>query len=225
MEGKCPRRLRSRSHSLPQTAFYKQLGFQCPQLPHLPLDCSGKLPWHCSSASSPVWHPLLTYNASGRQSGSLLSTTNAPAVLFLACDALPASCLQLGASLAQQRRQLTLFRHPLLTLYYLVACASAAAWRGVKWCLKHPIMLFIIVPVLATYLTLKSTGLSGMCWFMLEACSCSPGPRSQSCMQLTSSQGLIQTANNSGRACWQQRPASSYHISTSQPACLRSSHL
>ena len=78
----------------------------------------------------------------------------------MACDALRASCLQLGASLAQQRRQLTLFRHPVLTLYYLVACASAAAWRGVKWCLQHPIMLFIIVPVLATYLTLKSTGQS-----------------------------------------------------------------
>lgn len=85
--------------------------------------------------------------------------------------------LQLGAALAQQRRQLTLFRHPVLTLYYLVACASAAAWRGVKWCLKHPIMLFIIVPVLATYLTLKSTGqteVSGMCWFMPAPRSCQP---------------------------------------------------
>ena len=101
-----------------------------------------------------------------------MSTADAPAVLLLACDALPASCLQLGASLAQQRRQLTLFRHPLLTLYYLAACASAAAWRGVKWCLKHPIMLFIIVPVLATYLTLKFTGqpdVPGMCWFILDA--------------------------------------------------------
>ena len=66
--------------------------------PYLPLACSCEPPWRCCSAAYPVWHPLPTHNASGCQSGSLLSTTDTPAVLVLACDA-PACLLPAAGSL------------------------------------------------------------------------------------------------------------------------------
>lgn len=67
-------------------------------------------------------------------------------------------CLQLGAELALQRRQLLLFRHPLTTLYYFGACATSSAWRGMQWSLHHPVMLWCVIPMIAAYATIKPSG-------------------------------------------------------------------
>ena len=66
--------------------------------------------------------------------------------------------LQLGKKLAAQRKQLSLHRHPLRTLYYFSACAASAAVRGCLWLAKHRITLTLLLPAIIGYVFLKQTG-------------------------------------------------------------------
>ena len=66
--------------------------------------------------------------------------------------------LQLGKKLAAQRKQLSLHRHPLRTLYYFLACAASAAVRGCLWLAKHRITLTLLLPAIIGYVFLKQTG-------------------------------------------------------------------
>ena len=76
-------------------------------------------------------------------------------------DAQAAGCSQLGKELALQRKQLRLFRRPARTLYYFTTCACGAAASGAVWLARHRLTLFLLVPALLAYGSLKVTGASG----------------------------------------------------------------
>ncbi len=82
-------------------------------------------------------------------------------MLYLSSSASIKLCmhvLQLGKKLAAQRKQLSLHRHPLRTLYYFSACAASAAVRGCLWLAKHRITLTLLLPAIIGYVFLKQTG-------------------------------------------------------------------
>ena len=66
--------------------------------------------------------------------------------------------MQLGTDLALQRRQLTLLSHPLSTLWYFNSCAISSAWRALQWSSHHPVTLWCVLPLVATYAALKPSG-------------------------------------------------------------------
>ena len=57
-----------------------------------------------------------------------------------------------------QRRQLLLFWHPLSTLWYFAECAATSAWRGLQWSSRHPVMLWCVIPLAASYAAVKPMG-------------------------------------------------------------------
>ena len=76
--------------------------------------------------------------------------------------------LQRGKDLALQRKGLKLFRAPLRTLFYFCGSTSSAAGRGFMWLVKNRVTLFILVPALIGYVSLKVTGKS-----LVPVASCS----------------------------------------------------
>ncbi len=66
--------------------------------------------------------------------------------------------LQRGRHLSHQRKRLTLFQQPLRTLYYFSACMTSASGRGLSWLIHSPVTLFVLLPLLVTYGSLKYTG-------------------------------------------------------------------
>ena len=66
--------------------------------------------------------------------------------------------VQRGRQLSHQRKQLTLFQQPLRTLYYFWGCMGSAGARSLVWLAHSPITLFILLPCLLAYISLKYTG-------------------------------------------------------------------
>ena len=73
-------------------------------------------------------------------------------MLDLFCD------LQRGRQLSHQRKRLTLFQQPLRTLYYFCGCMGSAGARGLVWLVHSPVTLFLLLPCLLAYGSLKYTG-------------------------------------------------------------------
>jgi hypothetical protein len=68
------------------------------------------------------------------------------------------TCLQLQAELALKRRNLTLWRAPRATLRHFRQNTTAAGVGGAKWMARHPLTLFIALPVLLLYTGWKVSG-------------------------------------------------------------------
>lgn len=66
--------------------------------------------------------------------------------------------MQRGRELALQRKQLQLFRAPFRTLYYFCGSFTSAAGRGLLWLLKHRITLFLLIPTIVGFVSLKLSG-------------------------------------------------------------------
>mmetsp|Transcript_2335 Transcript_2335/g.5234 ORF Transcript_2335/g.5234 Transcript_2335/m.5234 type:complete len:435 (+) Transcript_2335:584-1888(+) len=65
---------------------------------------------------------------------------------------------QARARLAEERKNLTLFRAPLKTLYYFLKYTVSGIASGCHWFVSHPVTLFILFPALAAYGAAKYTG-------------------------------------------------------------------
>lgn len=74
--------------------------------------------------------------------------------------ACPFACPQLKVQLNARRASLTLFKSPLRTLSTFAACAAEGAWRGITWLLRHPLFLFMLLPVLLAYAGMKLAGVA-----------------------------------------------------------------
>ena len=53
------------------------------------------------------------------------------------------------------KQELKLFKAPLRTLYYFSIFAWRALKRNLSWLLGHPLVLFVLVPLVATYWAAK----------------------------------------------------------------------
>jgi hypothetical protein len=56
---------------------------------------------------------------------------------------------------AQERQHLTLFRHPIKTLYYFSKFVIRGSVNGTRWFVSHPLTIFLLVPALLAYLFAK----------------------------------------------------------------------
>lgn len=59
---------------------------------------------------------------------------------------------------AEARKKLTLFQSPIRTLYYFTRSSIEGFSNAFKFCIGHPVTLFLVVPVLAAYSGAKYTG-------------------------------------------------------------------
>lgn len=73
------------------------------------------------------------------------------------------ACGQMQEDLARERRKLTLWGAPGATLRHFAINAGASAARGAAVAAAHPATLFLALPLLALYLSLKYTGAPPLC--------------------------------------------------------------
>jgi vacuole membrane protein 1 len=62
---------------------------------------------------------------------------------------------QLRKAKALERKQLTLLKSPLKTLYYFGHFSVTGLLRGSKWFVSHPLTVFVLFPLIVSYMGAK----------------------------------------------------------------------
>jgi hypothetical protein len=62
---------------------------------------------------------------------------------------------QLRRAKALERKQLTLLKSPLKTLYYFGHFSATGLLRGSKWFVSHPLTVFVLFPLIVSYMGAK----------------------------------------------------------------------